>query len=464
MSLCKAFQNAAKLQIRAVPQPVFAVQIQQTRKISTLLLNHRIHLYTSRTASSVPRRNYWWSKPATAAITSQPESASIPSAQTNSNTEPPQTPAADSTSSTLHSTSSDAALNDAASAAVDSTETFTTNAAAALTPDVSTLSIPPPPLQLGELHDLGFANYTPVGAVQAALELVHVTIGLPWWASIVLVTASLRLVGLHFTIQSARASANMIPIKPKYEALMEEVKAASVARDAVRTQVASLQLRKLQKTHGVSPWKLSQGPLVQMVTSVSSFLAIKKLCDLPLPQLLHEGFSWIPTLAKPDPTYVLPLLCAAMMNIQIRLGQRDVAASGSKLALHFANFFPLLSLLSLAIIVWLPSAVLFNVATNVILMTLQSAFLRVPAVRHKLKLNPLPALLPGQLPSHMQSWLALKAWASGLRATSLKEAERRMQAPPQFPIHSARPAPPTKLETRVGGMSRNSNARLSKKS
>ncbi|KAF8532243.1 hypothetical protein JB92DRAFT_3104005 [Gautieria morchelliformis] len=39
--------------------------------------------------------------------------------------------------------------------------------------DVTSISLPPPPLQLGDLRELGFSNITPVGAVQAALEFIQ---------------------------------------------------------------------------------------------------------------------------------------------------------------------------------------------------------------------------------------------------------------------------------------------------
>lgn len=33
--------------------------------------------------------------------------------------------------------------------------------------------------------ELGLAGYTPIGFLQSGLEMLHVSAGLPWWASIV---------------------------------------------------------------------------------------------------------------------------------------------------------------------------------------------------------------------------------------------------------------------------------------
>ncbi|KAF8509447.1 hypothetical protein JB92DRAFT_515822 [Gautieria morchelliformis] len=78
--------------------------------------------------------------------------------------------------------------------------------------DVTSISLPPPPLQLGDLRELVFSNMTPVGAVQAALEFVQVTTGLPWWGTIVLTTMLVRLALVHFAIEKVRTTAAMAPV------------------------------------------------------------------------------------------------------------------------------------------------------------------------------------------------------------------------------------------------------------
>lgn len=153
--------------------------------------------------------------------------------------------------------------------------------------------------------------------MQGALEFVQVTTGVPWWGTILLVTALTRLALLPFAIKQVRTTAAMAPVRPQMDALMAEVKEAKLQGDNARMQVSILKVRKLQRETGTGIGSVMTGPLLQASTSIVMFLAIKRLCDLPVPQLQYEGIAWLPSLAAADPYYILPTLSVALMNLQI---------------------------------------------------------------------------------------------------------------------------------------------------
>lgn len=100
---------------------------------------------------------------------------------------------------------------------------------------------------------------------------------------------------------------------------MNDLKVAAQSGDSMKRNLTAIQIRSMQKEHGISPWNMMQGPVVQVVSSIAGFIAIKRLCDLPLEQLQAEGMAWIPSLAAADPTYLLPVLSVVAMNIQMRV-------------------------------------------------------------------------------------------------------------------------------------------------
>ena len=249
-------------------------------------------------------RSYWWSSKSSASTTTLVAEVNNDSPHISQ----------EHTSPKQHSET----LSEESTSAFGADETpFIDNSHVSVMPDINSISVPPPPLQLGDLRELGFSNMTPVGAVQAALEFVQVTTGLPWWGTIVLTTALVRLALLHFAIKQVRTTAAMAPVRPQMDALMAELKEAKLRGDNTRTQVAVLKVKKLQRETGTGLGAVMGGPLIQASTSIVMFLAIKKLCDFPLAQLKYEGIAWLPSLAAADPYYILPALSVAFMNLQI---------------------------------------------------------------------------------------------------------------------------------------------------
>lgn len=69
-------------------------------------------------------------------------------------------------------------------------------------------------------------EFPPIGFAQGILETVHSTVGLPWWASIVLATVALRtLVTLPMMVYSLRNVAKVELLQPEIKVLAQELTA-----------------------------------------------------------------------------------------------------------------------------------------------------------------------------------------------------------------------------------------------
>ncbi|KAF8574532.1 hypothetical protein K439DRAFT_1420512 [Ramaria rubella] len=431
MSLCRGLQVAVRQQLGVIRQPVVIPPAHHVRRLSTFPLTARIQQHLSVPCNTAfPHRNYWWSsKPTT------PELTAAPLPETTSPSSPNVQPEVSLSPQSLSENFSD----DSVSTLSPGGESSLTDPEISVVPDLSSINIPPPPLQLGDLKALGFSNLTPVGAIQAALEFVQVTTGLPWWGTIVTITVLIRLIVLPFTIKQTRAASAMAPVRPKMDALMNEVKEARIAGDSVRAQLAALKVRQLQKDTGTGMGALLSGPVIQAGTSIAAFFAIKKLCDFPLAQLKYESLAWIPSLANADPYYLLPAMSVAIMNLQIYLARADMASSG-KNGMHISNVFPLLSILSLPILAYMPAGLVVYLVTNVVLMAFQGAILRIAAVRRSLGIPPLVRPKPEDFPTIKETFAAAKQWFANKEKQALVHAEKRGQMP-SFPAQSASRTP-----------------------
>jgi YidC/Oxa1 family membrane protein insertase len=174
------------------------------------------------------------------------------------------------------------------------------------------------PLNYGDLAALGFSHWTPVGISQWTMELIQVTSGMPWFWTIVTATVLSRFIILPFNINSLRATAKLAPHQPRLMELRNELQnIGGLSNDPIAVQRISLQQKKIYEEAGVSVMGPLLTPLVQVPVSVGLFLGVKKLCDFPLEQLKHGGYGWITDLTIPDPTYVLPLAMAVLINVQL---------------------------------------------------------------------------------------------------------------------------------------------------
>jgi YidC/Oxa1 family membrane protein insertase len=184
-------------------------------------------------------------------------------------------------------------------------------------------SVIPAAMQYGDLAALGLTGWTPAGLVRWGLEALHVSTGMPWFYTIIVASGLVRICMAPFQIITTRDTAKIAPYKEQIMAIAEKMRAARAAKDPQGMKNAINAQLTLYKRLGVNPVKLSLLSLVSLVVqipvSLGFFFGIKKLCDLPIEHLKHSGFSLLPDLTIPDPTYILPLLMSALVNLQTKV-------------------------------------------------------------------------------------------------------------------------------------------------
>jgi YidC/Oxa1 family membrane protein insertase len=174
-----------------------------------------------------------------------------------------------------------------------------------------------PPLHYGDLAELGLISWTPAGFVRWTIELIQVTTGLPWFYTFVATTFLFRLLLLPLSISSLRNSARILPLQPRLTAIKTEMQAASKSGDGLAMQRAALKQKKMYADAGVNLGPMMLNPLVQLPVTLGLFFGVKKMCTLPVLQLKQSGLDLLPDLTVPDPTFVLPVLATALINLQI---------------------------------------------------------------------------------------------------------------------------------------------------
>jgi YidC/Oxa1 family membrane protein insertase len=163
--------------------------------------------------------------------------------------------------------------------------------------------------QWGDFKTLGLASaYTPTGWVEQLVELTHISLGLPWWGTIIASTVAFRLLILPMAIKGQRASAKLVKVKPQLQPLEADMAKARKINDPIAIRSAGLKIQELFRKEKINPFSSLFFNLGQMPLFIAGFLAFKKLGELPVPGLQNGGFGWVTDLSVADPYYILPII------------------------------------------------------------------------------------------------------------------------------------------------------------
>ncbi|KAG8875599.1 Mitochondrial inner membrane protein oxa1 [Tulasnella sp. 331] len=240
---------------------------------------------------------------------------------------------------------------------------------------------------IGDLASLGLGGWSPAGIVQTLLEQIHVTTGLPWWASILTLAAVIRIASLPLHIRVVANNSRMAYATKKVKEATEKIKASQAAGDKMALMKASMQMRQAYTDVGASPLVGLLG-LVQMPIGIAMFFGIKWMCNFPVESMKTGGLAWFTDLTMSDPTYVMPIISTAAFIAMLKLASAETPkAQETK---HITNAFVLISLVGMPIMAQLPTGLMLYFVCNGALMGLQAAILRIPAVKRWANIRPPP--------------------------------------------------------------------------
>jgi YidC/Oxa1 family membrane protein insertase len=211
------------------------------------------------------------------------------------------------------------------------------------------------PLQYGDLSALGLASWSPAGLVQWSMEIINTTTHLPWFWTIIAGTAFWRLAVLPFSLRGLRNTSRLLPYQDQITKIQADMNKAAVGGDPLTRQKLAFKLKEIYQTAGVSVFGGLMIPAVQIPVTFGMFIGIKNMCSLPVEQMKWSGLQWLPDLTVADPTWVLPILGVALVNIQIPFGAAEMDLKTRPSLPHIMNAMRVLSVASIFVTIFLPS-------------------------------------------------------------------------------------------------------------
>lgn len=122
-------------------------------------------------------------------------------------------------------------------------------------------------------------------------------------------------------------------IQKDLAAIREKTDAAVASGDRMKVFQHQKEIQTLFKQNGIKPIKMMvYGPLIQLPIAFGGFFGLRKLCQLPLPQLTQTGMDLLPDLAAANTTVWLPIVTLALFQTQMHVSQPSSAHPSFRIA------------------------------------------------------------------------------------------------------------------------------------
>jgi YidC/Oxa1 family membrane protein insertase len=168
---------------------------------------------------------------------------------------------------------------------------------------------------------------------------------------------------------------NKLPEIQKYQ---YEIHISKSQQEAIEI---SKKQRKFQIEKGITP-SAQFAPLVcSGVTFTAMFFAMKGMVNCPVESMKFGGMGWFLDLTARDPYFILPILTASTMALNMKLGMdaTDSIETNPQIVTLMKYGVPVMTLIATCTF---PSALCVYWFTSNIISVLQGAFLRIPAVNN----------------------------------------------------------------------------------
>ncbi|XP_014219856.1 mitochondrial inner membrane protein OXA1L [Copidosoma floridanum] len=192
--------------------------------------------------------------------------------------------------------------------------------------------IPEPPTPVEEIIEvlqtvgepafksLGLGSWYPSGMVQQALEYLHVSGSLPWWACIMASTVFIRTMMFPVVIRMQRYAARMNNVQPEMQFIQAQLTDARRMGDNYEVMRLTNELLTFMKENNIDPRKNAWLPLLQAPIFISFYMGLRGMVNVPVESMKEGGLWWFSDLTIPDPYFLLPLLTSSTLFITLEMG------------------------------------------------------------------------------------------------------------------------------------------------
>lgn len=165
-------------------------------------------------------------------------------------------------------------------------------------------------------------SWSPVSLVQHGYFELHNTLGLPWWATVMVGVFCARVMLLPAQMWALKTATRIHNNLPEELDIQRSMVKAAQDRNQASAMENYQRLREFYKQHNIAPLKPLRSAAVNLpitVTAVFSLLEMTK-AQPPLTGMTSGGLLWWSDLTVGDPFFIMPICCSLLTVANISVG------------------------------------------------------------------------------------------------------------------------------------------------
>ena len=224
-----------------------------------------------------------------------------------------------------------------------------------------------------------------------SLDWVHMTSGLPWWATIVGCTVAVRALMLPLAIKTIRNGVNLQHANPHLTKMRDQMAAKPPSTPAESKMWANKQ-RALFAKYDCNPMAALAMPLIQMPVFMTFFFSLREMVEL-YPSMATGGMGWFTDLTVQDPYFLLPVISSLTFYAIIELGAEGAVQTNQSAMMK--KFMKGLAVVMIPATYAFPTGVFMYWVTSNFFSLGQTALFKIPALKKALNIKDPPTPAPG---------------------------------------------------------------------
>ena len=230
---------------------------------------------------------------------------------------------------------------------------------------------------------LGLAHGWPSGYMQSLLETIYMNADMGWSGTIILATVLLRVCVFPIMLHARKKMIHANHHMPEFQQHQYNIHIATTKQELA---LATRKFKEFRIEKRISMSAQFVPPMCSGLLLSTMFFALRGMANCPVESMATGGMGWFVDLTVMDPYFILPVLTASTLAINMKIGMDAADTSQTPPQLMTLMKFGL-PIMTLVFTCTFPSALCLYWFTSNVISVVQGAILRAPAIKKVLNLG-----------------------------------------------------------------------------